>query len=91
MRPTIKFLSDSHIQRIIDQAIEILTKKGVFVENENAVAIFSDGGARIDADKSLVFISHDSIDNALKSIPSSFNLYDAHNNQTHQLDDYNIH
>jgi len=91
MRPTIKFLSESHIKRIIDQAFEILTQKGICVENEHALTIFSDGGARIDSEKRKAFITQDSIDNALKSIPSAFNLYDVHNNQTHQLEDNNIH
>jgi len=38
IRPKLEFLSKEFIQKIIEEAYEILEKQGVFVENEEALA-----------------------------------------------------
>jgi len=48
IRPQLKLLSDELIQKIMNEAYEVLEKKGVWVENEEALSLLSDAGAKIE-------------------------------------------
>jgi trimethylamine--corrinoid protein Co-methyltransferase len=89
MRPKVKFLTDELIKKIIDEAIEILCKLGVEVNNQNVLSLLSDHGAKIE--KSRVYFTEDIIWKALKTTPSSFKLYDVNGNETNDFSGYNVH
>ena len=77
LRPTIKLLSDSLLNQIIDEAYSLLETKGVFIENKDALKLFREAGARIDTQSRRVYISRKLVDDALSSSPQSITMYDA--------------
>jgi len=72
--PLLQILDEDFIQRIIDEAIEILEKVGILVENQEALDLLGGYGARIDHKK--VRFKRELVESALKTAPSSIMLYD---------------
>ena len=89
MRPKVKFLTDELIEKIIDEAVVILCKLGVEINNKNVLSLLSGHGAKIE--KSRVYFTEDIIRKALKTTPSSFKLYDVNGKETNDFTGYNIH
>lgn len=89
MRPKVKFLTDELIKKIINEAIEILCKLGVEINNQNVLSLLSDNGARIEKDR--VYFTEDIIQKALKTAPNSFKLYDVNGNETNDFSGNNVH
>ncbi len=46
-RPKLELLSNELIQKIIDEAYIILENQGVFIENEEALALFREAGMKV--------------------------------------------
>ena len=90
MRPTVKFLTDDLIGKIVDEATEILCTLGVELHNPDVLSMLSDHGAEIDMDRRHVVFTREIIEKALKTVPGSFELYDAHGEQTHSLGGTNV-
>ncbi len=77
MRPTVRFLSDDLITRIIDEAREVLAVLGVEIHNKRVLDLLASHGARVDRDGRHALIPGTLIDLALKTVPDSFKLYDV--------------
>jgi len=75
-RPLVSLLSTEFIERIIEEAKDVLEKVGVWVENEEALELLGNGGARIDRGEKRAFIPKRLVEESLKSVPSSIKLYD---------------
>jgi len=91
MRPTVSFLSDDMIQKITDQALDILQQKGIMYENEQAVKLMAEAGAKVDSATSRVFITPELVEKALHTACPAFRLYDSAGQQTHHFEGYNVH
>ncbi|MFC1574565.1 trimethylamine methyltransferase family protein [Gemmatimonadota bacterium] len=91
MRPTLRFLDDQLITRIVDEARGLLKTLGVTIHNPELVSALGDHGAEIDASAEHVTFTDDLIDQALKTAPGSFQLYDVLGNQTHDFSGDNVH
>jgi trimethylamine--corrinoid protein Co-methyltransferase len=89
-RPTLKFLSNSVIERIISEARDILCKLGIEIHNNGVMAMMHDHGAKVDVKKDHALLTNDIIDDALKTTPRSVKLYDVLGNETHDLFGYNV-
>lgn len=76
IRPKLKFLSNELIQKILDEAFEILEKQGVFVENREALELLNDVGMKVDESTQRVHITAQLIKDSLLSTPSVIKLYD---------------
>ena len=74
-RPTLKMIDDSLVSQIYGQALEILDKLGVFFENEEALSLLKKNGLKPN-NKGRVCFSPELVHDALKSAPSSIQLYD---------------
>jgi trimethylamine--corrinoid protein Co-methyltransferase len=61
-------LTGEHLQRIHEASLEVLARTGVQVENEDALALYRQGGARIEGHK--VYITRGMVDRALEQAPS---------------------
>ena len=59
---------------IIEEALGILAKIGVFVENDEALLLLKEAGMNIEENR--VFITENLISNCLKSAPSAIKIYD---------------
>ena len=90
MRPTVRFLSDQLIERILSEARDLLCKLGVEIHNENVLGLLGDHGARIDNDKKRAYFSDDLIERSLKDAPSSFRLYDTAGEEAVDLSGMNV-
>ncbi len=76
LRPGVRFLSQQAVEQIIDEAIELLQKAGIFVENEEALKLLEEAGQKIDRRKSRVFIERSLVEECLKTCPSEIRLFD---------------
>ncbi len=73
MRPHIGLLSSEQIQRVLDEALELLTSPGVRVESPAARQALQSVGAQLDGD--VARIPEAIVRQALASAPKSFVLY----------------
>ncbi|MFC1558532.1 trimethylamine methyltransferase family protein [candidate division KSB1 bacterium] len=85
-----KFLSDELIKQIISEAVEIICKLGLEIHNKNVLTLISDHGAAIDKQESRVTFTEEMVENALKTAPESFRLYDVNENETHNFCGFNV-
>jgi len=90
LRPTVKFLEDSLIERIVSEARDILCTLGVEVHNEGLLSMLADHGAKVDRGALHAILTEEIIDRALKAAPGSFRLYDINGKQTHDFSGYNF-
>lgn len=75
----LRLLDQSLTERIIDEALDVLEKTGVLVENEEGIRLLKDAGMKIKRakDKGTVFsITRDLVEQSLKTTPSTVKLYD---------------
>jgi len=90
MRPTVRFLGDELVRNIVAEARSVLCTLGVEIHNNGILSMLSDHGARVDAEKSRAFFTHDVIDNALEAAPGRFHLYDVLGRETHDCSGDNV-
>ena len=76
IRPKLEFLSKAFIQKIVEEAFEILEKQGVFVENNQALKLLKDAGMKADETTQRVHLTSRLIEDCLSSTPSIVRLYD---------------
>jgi trimethylamine--corrinoid protein Co-methyltransferase len=91
MRPTIRFLDEQLITRIVDEARELLRTLGMTILNQEVLSLLGDHGAEVDLSAEHVRFNDEIIDKALKTSPSSFQLFDVLGNQTHDFSGDNVH
>jgi trimethylamine--corrinoid protein Co-methyltransferase len=89
MPPSLRFLDDALIDRILDEARDLLAHVGVEVHNEEAVSLLVSQGARVD-DAGRVAIPAVVMDQALETAPDVVRLFDVRGNPTHELTGDNI-
>lgn len=90
LRPTVRFLSDTLIERIVSEARDILCRLGVEIHNSDILSMLRDHGADVTFDKHHVTFTEQLISTALATVPHSFELYDVLGNQTHEFKGYNV-
>jgi trimethylamine--corrinoid protein Co-methyltransferase len=87
----VRFLRDELIDRIIDEAREILCELGVEIHNRRAIDLLASHGARVDAAKGRVYIPGALVDRALSTVPSVFALYDVRGELACEYHGDNVH
>jgi trimethylamine--corrinoid protein Co-methyltransferase len=78
MRPRFELLDADLIDRVVDEALALLVRPGIKVEEPEAIALLVANGAAADGER--VSIPEPMVRRALDSAPSSFNLYDRAGN-----------
>ncbi len=76
-RPTLQFLAPETVDRVVDEALQLLIDPGVRVHSERALRLLADHGARVDMDAQVAAIPADLARLAVASAPGSFHLHDA--------------
>lgn len=76
MRPAIELLSDDLVERILDEAFQLLMEPGIKVESAEARELLGSSGAQVDQAKQVVRIPEGLAQGALSSVPQQFELYD---------------
>lgn len=90
MRPTLRFLSDELIEKIVSEGRDLICKLGVEIHNKGILAMFADNGARVDMNKNRVYYTQDIIDRSLGSAPDSFKLWDSLGIETINLSGFDV-
>lgn len=93
MRPVLKLMDKDLIGKIIAEGRELLCKLGAEVHNDGVVKMLSDAGASVQTveGKQRVLFTDAMIDNALKTAPKAFKLYDVLGAETHDFSGDKVH
>ena len=91
IKPKIKLLKEELIDKILDEAYYILEKKGVFIENEEALKLLHDAGAKVDFSSKIVKISRALVEKAIASAPSKIIMYDIDEKNSYIIGGDNVH
>lgn len=91
VRPKINLLSTELIRKIMDEALILLERHGIFVENEEGIQLFRQAGMQADKASGKVFIKPDLVQKCLESTPSIITLYDREGDRSYQLGGDHIH
>jgi trimethylamine--corrinoid protein Co-methyltransferase len=87
-RPRLELLGKETTERILAEAHELLWDPGVRIHSDEALKLVADAGATVDFTSKVANIPAELVDEALKTVPSSFYLYDyAGNPVVHYGDD----
>ena len=75
MGGSLKVLSEEQVQRIHAASLKLLAEHGMVSESDLILDIFRRGGAKVDLDARVIYLSADMVEAALKTAPKSFVLY----------------
>lgn len=75
-RPKLEFLSQDLIKKIINEAYAILDKKGVFVENQQALSLLERARMKVNKNAQRAHIRSQLVEECLQSAPSTIKLFD---------------
>jgi trimethylamine--corrinoid protein Co-methyltransferase len=84
MQPKLSLLNEELIERIIDEAYQLMLKPGIKVQNAEARQLLADAGAQVDEETMIVKIPAQIVKKALETVPHQFFLYDYDGNPTVQ-------
>jgi len=90
MRPTVRFLSDDLIEKIVAEGRELICELGVEINNKEILSVLADYGATVDGSHKRVYFTDDIIDKALEAAPDSFKLYDSLGAEAVDLSGFNV-
>ncbi len=76
LRPKVHLLETALVEKIVDEALAVLEREGVFVENDEARRLLRGGGAVDDPAAGRVRIGRGIVREALASTPPAVTLYD---------------
>jgi len=76
VRPKLQLLAGDFIEKIIGEALVVLERQGVFVENAEARGLFREAGMKVEEDTERVFITPSLVEDSLKSTPPVITMYD---------------
>jgi trimethylamine---corrinoid protein Co-methyltransferase len=74
MRPRFELLDPALVDRVVDEALQLLAKPGIKVEEPEAIALLAAAGATVDGERAS--IPEAMVRRALDTVPCSFELYD---------------
>ncbi|RME46820.1 MAG: hypothetical protein D6791_07315 [Chloroflexi bacterium] len=91
IRPRLQFLSRETIERVIDEAYELLIDPGVRVHSDRALHLLAEHGADVDFETKAAHIPRHLAQRAVETAPSSFHLYDADGKPAVHYGDDDVH
>ncbi len=88
-QPKLEILSKLFIEQIVSEALDVLEKTGVLVENEEALRLLKDSGCQVQ--EQTVRIKEKVVRKALETVPHAITVYDRKGQPAMVLEGYNIH
>lgn len=88
-RPRLDMLSKSFIDQIVSEALDVLEKTGVLVENDEALRLLADAGCECKGQT--VFFKEKLVEESLKTTPHSIKVYDRSGDLAMNLEGETIH
>ena len=77
MQPKLSLLDEALIQRILEEAYQLLLKPGIKVQNAEARNLLAEAGAQVDEASHVVRIPEQIVHKALETVPAEFKLFDV--------------
>jgi trimethylamine--corrinoid protein Co-methyltransferase len=75
-RPKLELLDKGFVEKIVDEALTLLDRHGVMVENAEAARLLGEAGARVDAGTQRIRLGRKLVEDCLASTPATTVLYD---------------
>jgi trimethylamine--corrinoid protein Co-methyltransferase len=75
IRPKLTLLDDTLIDRVLEEACQLLEDPGVRVHSRRGLELLDGAGARIDGRTRTAYIPSDLVQKCLETVPSAFKLY----------------
>ena len=91
VQPRVRWFSEKEREKIVEEAVEVLERVGVFVENDEAIELLDGAGAKIDRSMGRVLIPAPMIESALQSAPSRIQVFDRNGAMTMDLGGDRVH
>jgi trimethylamine---corrinoid protein Co-methyltransferase len=91
MRPTLRFLGDDLVRRIVAEARSVLGELGVEIHNPGILGLLGDHGARVDRSASRARIPGELVDRAIATAPRGVMLHDVHGRTRFDLSGDSVH
>jgi len=91
MRPTFKILDKSLINQIIDEAVGVLCSMGIEILNQEVSDLLISNGINKSSNAQYLIFKEEHIEQALKSAPSSFKLYNIYGDEATYFNNYSVH
>jgi trimethylamine--corrinoid protein Co-methyltransferase len=88
-RPKLDMLSEPFINQIVSEALDVLGKMGVLVENDEALRLLADAGCECKGQK--VSLKENLVEESLKTTPHSIKVYDRNGDLAMNLEGDAIH
>jgi len=88
-RPKLNMLSESFIDQIVSEALDVLAKTGVLVENDEALRLLADAGCECKGQT--VSFKENLVEESLKTTPHSIKVYDRSGDLAMSLEGDAIH
>jgi len=88
-RPKLDMLSEPFIDQIVSEALDVLGKTGVLVENDEALQLLADAGCECKGQK--VSFKENLVEESLKTTPHSIKVYDRSGDLAMNLEGDAIH
>ncbi len=88
-RPKLDMLSESFIDHIVSEALDVLGKTGVLIENEEALRLLADAGCECNGQT--VTIKENLVEESLKTTPQTLKMYDRSGDLAMNLEGDAIH
>jgi len=82
MQPKLELLPDELVQRILDEAHQLLMNPGVKVQSPEARRLLAEAGAQVDDATEVTKIPQAVVAKTLETVPRQFYLYDRRGNPT---------
>jgi trimethylamine--corrinoid protein Co-methyltransferase len=76
MQPKLSLLTDDLIQRVLEEAYQLLLKPGIKVQNPEARQLLAEAGAEVNEETLVARIPEPIVKKALETVPRNFFLYD---------------
>jgi len=91
VRPQLEMLSDSTIEKILDEAFQLIYNPGIKVQSAHARELLVSAGARVNGTEEVVQIPEQIARQALESAPSNFYLFNRDGEEAITYGGDNIH
>jgi trimethylamine--corrinoid protein Co-methyltransferase len=88
-RPKLDMLSESFIEQIVSEALDVLEKTGVLVENDEALRLLADAGCECKGQT--VSFKEKLVEESLKTTPHSIQVYDRSGDLAMNMEGDEIH
>jgi trimethylamine--corrinoid protein Co-methyltransferase len=75
MQPGIRLLSDDLVQRVLDEAFQLMLETGVKVQSAPARELLAAAGVRVDGANEIAYLPEAVVRQALSTVPKEFHLY----------------